>query len=277
MRLLTLRSVLVATDLTEASRPAIETAARVAALAEAELHLVHVAGPPRSDARVRMREDLRRLAPEAPEAASEHVGVGEPAEEIVRYAAEVHADVVILGPHRRGTADGGEMGSTAAAVVDDAPCPCLVAATSLRLPLRRVVAPIDLSEAARGALSVALTWASALRPRDSAARLTALHVATNGSGADVEAAVREEVRQSRSLAGDAARVEILERVVPAPDPAQVILREAADGPAELLVLATRREAGADGHLGSVSAAVARATPCPLLLVPPATWRKYRDG
>jgi nucleotide-binding universal stress UspA family protein len=72
-------------------------------------------------------------------------------------------------------------------------------------------------------------------------------------------------------------VEILERVVPAPDPAREILRVAAEGPADLLVLATRRETGADPRLGSVSAAVARATPCPLLLVPPATWRRYRDA
>jgi nucleotide-binding universal stress UspA family protein len=277
MRLLTLRSVLVATDLTAASRPALETAARVAPLAGAELHLLHVAEAPRTDVRMRVRDHLRQLAPGAPEPASEHVAVGVPAEEIVRYAAEVHADVVILGPHRRGGAGGGEMGSTAASVVADAPCPCLVAATVLRLPLQRVVAPIDLSEAARGALSVAVTWASALRPRETEARLTALHVAPTGVEEDAEGAVREEVRQSRSLAGDAARVEILERVVPAPDPAREILRVAAEGPADLLVLATRRETGADPRLGSVSAAVARATPCPLLLVPPATWRRYRDA
>ena len=51
------------------------------------------------------------------------------------------------------------------------PFASLVLAEPLRLPLRRVLVPIDLSETARGALMVALTWASALRSRDFA-RLT---------------------------------------------------------------------------------------------------------
>ncbi|HEX8275800.1 MAG TPA: universal stress protein [Longimicrobiaceae bacterium] len=48
-----------------------------------------------------------------------------------------------------------------------------------------------------------------------------------------------------------------------------ILRAAASEPADLLVMGTSGTAGAAAGLGSVADGVARRTPCPLLLVPPA--------
>ena len=178
--------------------------------------------------------------------------------------------MVILGPHRREAGQAGELGSTAASIVRTAPCPCLVTATELRLPLERVVAAIDLSEASSGVLSVALTWASALRPRDGTAWLAALHVASN-PGDDAVRRVREEVRRARARARGAAFVEIDERQGAGSDPAEEIVRRAASDSADLLVVGTRGADQPASGLGSVSAPVARATPCPLLLVPPATW------
>ena len=197
--------------------------------------------------------------------------VGSPAPAILGRALHVEADTIILGPHRRGNPGPGEMGSTAASVVRDAPCPVLVAATDLRLPLERVMAPIDLSEVSSGALSVALTWASALRPRGADARLMVLHVAVTPMIEEAGQAVREEVQRARALAGGAARVEIGDRVVSASDPAQEILHRSASESTDLLVLGTRGPTSTASALGGVSAAVARAAACPLLLVPPSTW------
>ncbi len=272
MWLLTLRSILVATDLGEASLPALRTAARLAPLAGAGLHLLHVADDPPPGGEARLREHFRLAVPESPGPDGVAVIPGSPAAVIVEHAARVGADVVILGPHRRGGA-AGAMGSTAASVVAAAPCPCLVAATELRLPLERVVVPVDLSEIAGGALSVALSWASALRPRGGDARLTALHVAPDPAAPAAGQAVGEEVRRARDRAGGAARVEIREVVAPGSDPAREILRGAVSASADLLVMGTRGTAGAAPGLGSVSAAVAREAPCPLLLVPPAAWRE----
>jgi nucleotide-binding universal stress UspA family protein len=268
MWLLTLRSILVATDLGEASRPALRTGARLAQLAGAALHLLHVADDPPPGGEARLREHFRLAVPDAPGPDGVAVIPGSPAAVIVEHAVRLGADAVILGPHRRQGA-AGPMGSTAASVVVAAPCPCLVAAAELRLPLERVVVPVDLSEIAGGALSVALSWASALRPPGGEARLTALHVAPDPASATAGQAVREEVRR----AGGAAHVEILDRVAPGSDPVEEILRAALAEPADLLVMGTRGAAGAASGFGSVSAAVAREAPCPLLLVPPAAWRE----
>lgn len=270
MRLLTLKSVLVATDLDASSPFALRTAARLAALAGARLHLVHVADRPVPGDEARLRARFEKTAPDAPGLESAQVVYGTPARAILDRAAAVGADVVILGPHRRGTGPAGELGSTAASIVRTAPCPCLVTATQLRLPLERVIAAVDLSEAGGGVLSVALSWASALRPRDGKARLTALHV-TSHPGEDSVQRVREEVQRARARARGASFVEIDERSGPGSEPAEEILRHAASDAADLLVVGTR---GADlpaPGLGSVSAAVARETPCPLLLVPPVIW------
>lgn len=276
MRLLTLKSVLVATDLDESSPSALRTAARLAALADARLHLVHVADRPTPGDEARLRKLFERVAPDAPGLESAQVVYGTPARAILDRAAAVDADVVILGPHRRGSGPAGELGSTAASIVRTAPCPCLVTGTELRLPLERVIAAIDLSEAGGGVLSVALTWASALRPRDGKAWLAALHVASNPDE-DAVQRVREEVRRARARSMGASFVEIDERQGAGSDPAGEILRRAASDAADLLVVGTRAADLPSPGLGSVSAAVARATPCPLLLVPPATWMDQDAG
>ncbi len=145
----------------------------------------------------------------------------------------------------------------------------LVAATELRLPLERVLAPIDGSEAARGTLGVAVTWAAALRPRQGSTLITALHVAGDPSRQEIPREILGQVEWARGHAEYAPRVEVREQLVPGADPADAILHEADSGQADLLVIGTREATVRGDGLGSVSAAVARATRCPLLLVPPA--------
>src|SRR5690606_17824489 len=97
MWLLTLKSILVATDLDETSQPALRTAARLAPLAGAQLHLLHVTGsssPGSPDADVRLREHFRLVAPDAPEPDTARVLPGSPAAVIVEHAARVEADAV---------------------------------------------------------------------------------------------------------------------------------------------------------------------------------------
>jgi nucleotide-binding universal stress UspA family protein len=275
MWLLTFESILVATDLTEGSGAALRTAERLARLAGASLHLLHVASSAAADDVARLREEYDRAVADGAEPDTVETIVGAPAAVIVEQAVRVGADAVVLGPHRRPDR-GGEMGSTAASVVRTAPCPCLVVATELRLPLERVLVPVDLSGAAGGALSVALSWASALRPRAGRAELLALHVTPHPASPIVDEAVRDEVRRARARAGGAARVEIREEVVEGADPAEEILREGTSASADLLVMGTHGAARAKSGLGSVSAAVARAAPCPHLLVPPAAWEARDD-
>lgn len=270
MRLLTLRSVLVAVDLDDPSQSAFRTAARLASLAGAALHLVHVTDTSIAGGAARLRERFRQACPEGPEPASAELARGDASGAIVGQAARVGADVVVLGPHRHRAGHRGELGSTAAGIVRTSPCACLVTASEVSLPLERVVVAVDASPAAGGVLLTALSWASALRPRGAAVRVSALHVSPD---ADPSAGmhVREAVQGARQRAGGAPHVEMLERVVRGSLPAEEILRHASSDSADLLVVGTRGAASGSPGMGSVSAAVARTTPCPLLLVPPAVW------
>ncbi|MEX1183265.1 MAG: universal stress protein [Gemmatimonadota bacterium] len=275
MRLLTLNSVLVATDLGETSFPAIRTAARLAPLAGAGLHLMHVAADRSGDGENQLAEHFRRAVPDAADPASVRVVRGPPAAMIVEYANQLGADVVILGPHRRLTATG-PLGSTATNVVRTAPCPCLVASTELRLPLERVLVPVDISDVASAALSLALSWASALRSPGGSADLVALHVSQKPDPRSEHDRVHGEVGRARELARGAAHVVFSEQLVYGSDPAKEILRHAASMSADLVVMGTRGTGGTSSELGSVADAVVRDTPCPLLLVPPAVSQRRND-
>jgi nucleotide-binding universal stress UspA family protein len=272
MRLLTLKSILVATDLEEGSWPALRTAARLARLAEANLHLLHVADTAQADAEARLTRHFHEVVRDAAKPRSVHVLTGPPASVIPQHAIAVGADVVLLGPHRKNRPTSG-LGSTAARVVRNAPCPILVVATELELPLRRVVVPIDLSNAAAGALATALSWASALRPRDATAHVTALHVTSNTARHEIERAIGSQLERVRERGGHAAHVDFSDQIVSGAEPAEVILRSPVSASADLLVMGTRGEARAASGLGSVSAGVAEAAFRPLLLVPPAVWEQ----
>jgi nucleotide-binding universal stress UspA family protein len=271
MRLLSLKSILVAVDLDDTSIPALRTAADLASLTDAELHLLHVRPEPDSDREPRLQRHFQEAAGDRriPDSIEEIIGLAAPV--IVQQALKVSADAIVLGPHRKGRSDAA-LGSTAAAVVNTASCPCLVLATELRLPLRTVMAPVDVSNAMGGSLSVALTWASALRPRSADVTLAALHV-TNAAPDSAQQRLHEEVQHARSRAGGADHVDIRELVMPGSDPAAEILRAVSAEHTDLLVVGTRGAARGKEAMGSVSVALTRAAPCPLLLVPPAIWQE----
>ena len=275
MRLFVLRSILVASDLGESSSAAVRTGTQLARLTGAPLHLVHVAAAPGRDGEERLRDHARRAAPGAPEATSAHVTAGPPGAAIAAYAAQVGADVIVFGPHRR-NGPRPALGSTASEVVDAAACPCLIVAGELPLPLERVMAPVDLSEASGGSLAVALTWASALRRPDRESELTILRVETSEDDQSAAAGLDPVVERVRAWAAGAARVRVRDVRVASEDPASEILRRADADAADLLVIGTGAAAAgresAERRVGRVSSAVIRDTPRPVLLIPPAVWR-----
>jgi nucleotide-binding universal stress UspA family protein len=268
MRLLTLKTVLVAADLNDSSRPVLQTAAHLAQLAGARLHLLHVASGDLEGGEDWLLEYFRLVAPAGMQPDSVQGAFGYPAAVIVAHAVRLGADVIVVGPHRRHKVEG-PLGSTAASVVRTAHCPCLVAATELRLPLQRVVAAIDVSAETSEVLPLALAWASALRPRGEDASLVALHASRDQATDKARLLLQGEIARTMERSHAAARVTVTEQVVPGSDPAEAVLREVASMAADLLVMGTRDTGDTTSELGSVSAAVARATPCPLLLVPPA--------
>lgn len=269
MRPLALRSILFATDLSESSADAANTAVELAELAGATLHTVYARTGDKAD-QAALAEKLRSVTAHAGVPTSSQIMDGAPHETIVERARAVDADVIVLGPHRR-RAPGGPLGTTADAVVRTARIPCLVLPSTLTLPLERVLAASDLSPAAQGAIAVALSWASALRRPTSmggGTELRVVHVAPDGGEGAMAGALREEVERAKDKAVSAAQVRIQEVRVQGDDPAQKILDEARSSRSDLIVLGTRGQgAGDDGGIGSVSTTVIQQTSCPVLLVP----------
>jgi nucleotide-binding universal stress UspA family protein len=290
MRLLTIRTIVVATDLDRSSDAALDSANRLAAAAGATLHVVHVvassngsvassASPP--DVADAVREATKRA--DVSEGATIHVVAGHPADAIRSVVDRVAADVVVMGPHReRSPVVGGHpLGGTARSVAEFSVAPCLVAARPIRLPLERVLVSIDLSETAGGTLLAALSWASALRVGSSADRqttLTVLHVDTGaevGAGEGTTTSIDRELERMQRVAGVWAGVTVRKLTEKSTNAARAIIDRAVGEQADLVVLGTReRELGEAPRLGSVSAAVSTGLALPSLLVPPAVWRAH---
>ena len=268
MRPLALRSILLATDLSDEAECAARAAAALSRLAGASLHLVH-AGAGGSASADGVSEYLERVAPDAGPVTSARVLAGPADKVIVERARVVDADVIVLGPHR-GQSSNVPLGNTASAVVRTAQTPCLTLPCPLNLPLQRVLVATDLSETSQAAVAVALSWASALRRparEGGGTELRVLHVAREGNGTAGEA-LHQDVERARAEAGSSAHIDVQDKLVHDADAAAEIVHQAVSDQADLLVLGTRGgDAGLEGELGSVSAAVVRQAPCPVLLVP----------
>jgi nucleotide-binding universal stress UspA family protein len=288
MRLLILRTVVVATDLEPSSRDALDSAHRLARLAGAVLHVVHVVEPSsghddsatRGTAGDRVRAALQRATiPE--DDVQLHIVPGSPAEAIGALADRLTADVIVIG--RQGQRDGDvgrhPLGSTARRIAERAHAPCLVAGQALRLPLHHVLVPTDFSDTARGALLVGLSWASGLRAgAGGATTLTALHVqgadedaGTTGTSATLD----HELELLTRDAGGWAGVRMQGCTELDADPARAVGTFAAEHDAELVVIGTRGQGADDeSRLGSVSEQVVILGQVPTLLVPPVVWRVH---
>jgi nucleotide-binding universal stress UspA family protein len=287
---LRLRNIVVATELEHAALPAVIAASRLAAAAGASLHVVSVAtsqkqNPP-DDSGVQESEDALAAILEragAPEKSRTYLLDGDAAFAIGSLARRVQADAIVLGPHRERHAGDSAFGSTALSVVTNAFSPCMVVSTPVRLPLRRVLVPIDLSDTARGALLVALSWASALRggARENPSRtdvdLTVLYV-RKGSRTDEPSppqALEREIEYMRKAGGTWAGVSIKAETIVGADATQAIVDYVGKNDWDLVVMGTRG-LGLDpvGRLGSVTESVTRVIDPPVLLVPPAVWQEH---
>lgn len=290
MRLLQLRTVVVAHDLTSTSDAAFQTAEALAVSAGAALHLAYVAPPStgmmaQGGRRAEYVQEMATAATRAKVSASytPHVLEGSAPEAIAVLADRVHADVIITGRRsaRAGVPMDRPVGGTAYAIITRSRVPCLVVSSTLTLPLRRIMVAIDCSEASRGALLIGLSWSSALRERgaSSAPMLTALHVHDDDGGSEARArqkrTVDHELDLLRRNAGEWAGVDVSGITRPGNDPVEAIAQLAADLRVDIIVLGTRGiGAATDGSLGSVSAAVVGRVSTPVLLVPPAVWRDH---
>lgn len=137
-----LTRIVVATDFSDNSLPALETALSLAQETGAELHIVHVvevtgvaAGEilPVADALEALHRGARRqLSSLVPSNYPSDLTVqtvslaGKPASEIALYAKAAKADMIVLGTHGRKGLSRMLLGSTAEQLLREAPCQVLV-------------------------------------------------------------------------------------------------------------------------------------------------------
>lgn len=133
----TIDRILYSTDFSSFSNAAYFHAIALAEHHEAELTICHCHTPGDGHGREYWREQLEQIRPANAEIIIHHVLLeGDPATEIVRFAAEENMNLVVMGTHGRTGVDRLLMGSTAEKVLREAPCSVLV----IKLP-RGVPAP----------------------------------------------------------------------------------------------------------------------------------------
>jgi nucleotide-binding universal stress UspA family protein len=290
-----IRSILAATDLSEGSDNVLRAAAALARQTGAQLHLLHAfefeSNPyGKGDSTPATMQGLLDKADAALDAQIERTisGAAVASRELVIFIAfkairdrarAVNADLIVLGKNKSGGA-GAFLGGTADRVIRSVDVPCLIIGRPLRMPLNRVVVPIDLSEPALGALDVALQWAGSLASADRTCQLVVLHVIPQVySAADVPlnadaigADVEREIAAAQARAEIKTAVDIRQEVRWADSVPDEIRGFLETENADLVVIGTHGHGAFKRALiGSVAAGVARAAPCPVLLVPPALW------
>ena len=291
--MLSLRTLLCAFDDSVPSAQALVAAADLAERVHATLHIVQVDPlfhAPKSHAdgtnlnalyRSRMQVAVDRLLGEGAFdvlAPVLHVLQSEaPADGILRCAAEVGADLVVLGTHRRRGLERLLAGSVAAEVLRRSSVPVLVAsARTVPGPEAPVVAAVDLEDPSLRALEVARDVAAVFGASLQLATVRAVTPDTLvGTGPHRKRLAPSPEKVSREAA-HAALGTVAEAVsvvgaethvlpgVPVPDLVHLAERTRAG----LLVVGTHGRHGWDRlRLGSVAEGVVTEAPCSVLVVP----------
>jgi nucleotide-binding universal stress UspA family protein len=183
MKLLRYPTILVGTDLSSISRQAAHAAGDLAVICGSErVHLVHVltmseifGTPIRPPTVLEEIEEIRREAIARRSAALEdvvlkagraivtrEVRVGSPAEELVRAADVVRADMIVAASHGRSLLGRTILGSVTSNLIRIAHCPVMITGERRETinGARRVLAAIDLSSVSTSVLAHAFALAS---------------------------------------------------------------------------------------------------------------------
>jgi nucleotide-binding universal stress UspA family protein len=201
-----------------------------------------------------------------------HAVEGNPADVIADVAADVRADLIVVGASHAGSAARAVLGTVAAQLAREAPSPVLVLRTALARGSARTLIATDLSPLADLVVPRGCELASLLFGEGNAGVRVLLVVgsppllAGGSTGAAFEQIAEHELREYL----DDLPVEgcDLQPVVRLGEPADEILREAADWKADLIVTGTHGRSGIKRLLlGSVAESVLNRASCNTLLLP----------
>jgi nucleotide-binding universal stress UspA family protein len=191
---------------------------------------------------------------------------GDPAREIIAFARNHRADLIVMPTHGYGPFRRFLVGSVTAKVLHDAACPVWTGAhmEDPSLPetveIRSVACAIDLSEHTRAVLE----WAAGFADRCSA-KLVLFHVIGAAAGSErralaAEMAMQEITRYQSDLQISAPVNLNFGSVAP------TVCAMAKEASADLLVIGRGHGATAAGRLPSKTYAIVRTSPCPVVSV-----------
>ena len=201
------------------------------------------------------------------------------ADVIVEAAADLRADLVVMGTRGYSPFRHFFLGSVAEKVVRHAPCPTLVVGRSEGAgeKYRDILVPVDFSDVTQSTLSTALALA-----REDGAKLHLLHVFEQSPpppyedvfSLDPELRERGEGALWKLVEDIGARGVTLVPHVREGRAARTIVQVGADLGADLILMGTHARRGVPHFLlGSVTARVLRRSPIPVLTCCPATARR----
>jgi nucleotide-binding universal stress UspA family protein len=281
--------ILAATDFSTRSHRAFRKAGLLARAQGAELSVLHVVDDdqPQDLIEIESREAERILAGQI-KAMAELSGVqcrpmivaGDPFDGILRSAASIRADLIVMGAHRKQLLRDIFVGTTIARVIRTGPYPVLMVNNDPGGPYRNAVAAVDVSEPSANAVRIARS-AGLADEKD----ITFLHaffplgkrkMSTAGVN---EAAIDEYVASERQNATDEVKAFLAENGfrsaslllrVEEGEPFEVISRVVKDMGHDLLILGTHGRTGLlKVLLGSVTEEALRRLDIDILAVPPA--------
>ena len=200
--------------------------------------------------------------------------------EILRFAADLPADLIVMGTHGRSGFERVMLGSVAEKILRKAPCPVLTVPAHAPevVPINglfsRVLCPVDFSPASVRAAAFAQSLAG-----EAGATLCIMNVlepvsvfepvvATGADQAAVSADQRRDARQrlERLISDDARAFADVAEVVAAGKAYREILRVAAEQRSDLIVMGAHGAHPGTLAFGSTAAHVVRAAGCPVLTV-----------
>ena len=158
--------ILAATDFSTRSNRALRQAGLLAQPGRAQLHIVHVVDDDQPEELVRMeKREAERVLNEQAGSMPELSGVqaqlmvvtGDPFDGILKTAAEVNADLIVMGSHRKQLLLDIFVGTTIERVIRKGSFPVLMVNHEAQRKYENVVAAIDMSDASANAVRVALS------------------------------------------------------------------------------------------------------------------------
>lgn len=277
--------IVAATDFSTRSNRALRQAGLLAQPAEAQLHVLHVVDDDRPGELVHMeRREAERLLAEQLDSMPELRGVrsrpmvvtGDPFDGILRAAAEVNADLIVMGSHRKQFLLDIFVGTTIERVIRRGAFPVLMVNNEAQRKYENVVAPVDMSDTSANAMRVALSTGLM-----SAERATILHAflpMTKGKMFMDQASIDSYVKSERQRALDELATFLVANDltqgrwslrVEEGAPMEIISRAVSEMRPDLLVMGTHgRSAVLKALIGSVTEEALRSLSVDILAVPP---------